>query len=191
MDQFEDELKYPELWTNGKPLIPGFYRNEATTAAELDRIHELLDVRLAYIDVMVSAIRCYILHSVAHWRQPFGGPPLLVRKMSASVFWLRRLLPGGKARLADELRYDSGYPLFFGLLKQQFAKAQAIAEMLDSDYAKTRVVRTWAWADRTLWGFQNWRQQRLYMPTRRSELAKLYASQASSSLEDQATNSLS
>jgi hypothetical protein len=171
--ELEDEVKEPELWTNSKPLISGWYRNEAATAAELDRIHELLDVRLAYIDVMVIALHRYILNSVARWRQSFQRPLPPLGEMSPSVFFLRRLSPGGRARLATELRYDSGYPLFFGLINRQFEKVQSIAEMLDSDYARTRVARTWVSADRTLWGFQNWRQQTVYMSTRRSVLAEL------------------
>jgi len=52
-----DEMSYPNFHTDRGPLVPGYYLLCATTAAELDLLPELLDVRLEYADILLVQVR--------------------------------------------------------------------------------------------------------------------------------------
>lgn len=56
-DLIRDEISYPSFHTERGPLISGYYLICATTAAELDLLPELLDVRLEYADILLAQIQ--------------------------------------------------------------------------------------------------------------------------------------
>jgi hypothetical protein len=142
----------PELFVKGKALMPGFYFTAATTAAELDRLKDLLDVRLGYIEALLCYVqRCHLsTMSLARW---------MLSNCRSS--WI----PSHK-RVVFSYHDDMKMPVTRVALeiKDQFAKARAIAEMLDNDHARTRVARAWVSADQAFRGLSHWKIQRLYLP---------------------------
>lgn len=65
-DLIRDELSYPNFHTDRGPLVPGYYLLCATTAAELDLLPELLDVRLEYADILLMQVRAEYGGAIEH-----------------------------------------------------------------------------------------------------------------------------
>jgi len=143
----EDEVSYPQLYVRGIPIFPGYYLSSATTTAELDNLPEVLDVRLAYADALaVCARRSYL------------------GTFSVLTIAAVRIIHG-KARAQHKKRHEIHMPVEIMVcsIKDQLEKAAAVAEMLDCDYARNRVAKAWLRADKMMWGFNNWKRQRLYL----------------------------
>lgn len=135
-----EEISYPDFYTDRGPLIPGCYLLCASTAAELDLLPELLDVRLQYVDLLVLQL------------QNEYGAVLDGRFDASSRMWVE---------------------IACRVVKEQLGMAGEIAQMLDEDHALTRVARAWVEVDRALGGLHRWKQQRLYLPARRSRRKRL------------------
>lgn len=148
----EEEMRPPELFVKGNAAMPGFYVMAATTAAELDRLDDLLEVRLAYAD----SLACYVERRFCN----------VIPRVRVFAPLLRRFRAPAHDRSCYSYFWEVLFPLqkLARLTKEQLAQAADIAEMLDNDYARTRVAKAWIYANRVFGGLSNWKQQRLYLP---------------------------
>lgn len=156
----KDDVWQPELFVKGRAALPGAYISAATTAAELDRLQDLLEARLAFVEILLVCVSRFDLNAPAliSWglrqvRQRLLRFPPFARKFRRSSIrgaYLREW----KIPLCER----------WAQVRRQLRKASEIAEMLDDDHARTRVARAWIEADRVFLGVTNWKAQALYLP---------------------------
>ncbi len=154
----EREISYPQLLLDTTYAIPGYYLNATTTYAELDRLDDMLDIRLTYVDMLVSMVRRKFFNT-------FIETCFTMKSWLAERGWLFN-----NHQLRDEYCHKIKWPtqLFVRYIKQELDEASKIAEALDSDHARSRVAHVRIWADRLLDGFSSWRSPRMYFPIRKS-----------------------
>jgi hypothetical protein len=146
----EEEMIRPDVYhDDGLPLVPVSYLNSAVTTAELDRVADLFDVRLAYADAIIASIQncCLDRH----------GWPL---RRIASLLW-------GVERHSWYLRNKIGTTLELpvAILQLELKIAREAAAFLNNPEIYSRLARFWAAADKAVYKFRTWEQQRLVMPS--------------------------
>jgi hypothetical protein len=147
----EAEMAQPNVYLgDGPPLEPGFYLNAAITNAELDRVADLFEVRLAYADALIACIQnCYL--DCHKWFRR----------------WLVNLFLGEDRHswyLRDELYFAAHPQVSIALIQRQLEKARDAAAFLDNPEVYARFARFWVVADRAVCKFRTWEDVGLIMP---------------------------
>ena len=165
----EAEMAQPDFYVgDGPPLISGFYLNAAMTNAELDRVADLFEVRLAYADALIACIQnCYL--DCHKWFRR----------------WLVKRFLGEDSHswyLRNELYYAAHPQASVALIQSQLEKARDATAFLDNPEVYARFARFWVFADGAVCKFRTWEQQGLFMPSlTKSEIERRRAETAAHS----------
>jgi hypothetical protein len=148
----EAEEAQPDFYMDdGLPLTPGFYLNPAITNAELDRVADLFEVRLAFADALIACIQnCYF--DCHKWFRQWLVKIFLEEDVHS---WYLR----------DELHLLGHPSASIALIQRQLEKARDAAAFLDNPEVYARFARFWVVADRAVCKFRTWERQGLFMPS--------------------------
>lgn len=153
----EDGYYPPQLYVDGKPLIPGFFLVEPSTAMELDRIADVFDIKLEFARLLLGVIRRKYLNN-----------------MNMAKWAFRRLrYDAEKFRWEYRTKIRRDVEALSHKALDHIAAARSIAEMLNEEHYHVRAAMALVEANQLLGGVSWWKRQRLYLGARKSELAKL------------------
>ena len=134
-------------------IFSGAHLTAAMNLVELDNYVELIDVYIAYVEIIINI---YIRSSLGHLAPRFTVSRIFQDQFTKKT---KHSIHGIELQIERLVR----------LVKLQLHRAEGVADFIESDYAKLRIAKMRIHAERVLGGFSNWRSPKTYFGSRKSE----------------------